>query len=70
VVRIRKEIESIVPNCKHAFIKKKNSISKNKKKVGVEHTTQEEVINALENCVTYSECSDQQNGQGKNKTGL
>jgi ribonuclease M5 len=53
--RIRKEVEGIVPNCKHAFIKKKNAISKNKKKVGVEHTTQEEILNALENCVTYSE---------------
>ena len=57
--KIRKEIESLVPNCKHAFIKKNNAISKNKKKVGVEHTTKEDVLKALENCVTYSETSNQ-----------
>lgn len=53
--KIRKEIQEIVPNCKHAFVKKEKSISKNKKKVGVEHTTKEEVLKALENCVSYVE---------------
>lgn len=51
--KIRKEIESIVPNCKHAFIKKDYAISKNKKKVGVEHTTKEEVSEALKNTITF-----------------
>lgn len=53
--RIRKEIQELVPNCKHAFVRKKESISKNKKKVGVEHTTKEEVLNALENLITYEQ---------------
>ena len=56
--RIRKEIQEIVPNCKHAFIRKKEAISKNKKKVGVEHTTKEEVLNALENVICYEEKED------------
>ena len=56
--KIRKEIQKIVPNCKHAFVRKKESISKNKKKVGVEHTTQKEVLQALENCVSYIEKED------------
>lgn len=56
--KIRREIQNIVPNCKHAFIRKKEAISKNKKKVGVEHTTKEEVLQALENCVSYIEKED------------
>ena len=45
-IYIPKEIQKIEPNCKHAFIRKKEAISKNKKKVGVEHTTKEEVLQA------------------------
>ena len=53
--KIRKEIEKIVPNCKHAFVSKQNSISKNKRKVGVEHTTKQEVLEALKNTITFVE---------------
>ncbi len=53
--KIRKEIQEIAPNCKHAFIRKKEAISKNKKKVGVEHSSKEEVMKALENLINYEE---------------
>lgn len=53
--KIRKEIETIVPNCKHAFVRKQKAISKNHKKVGVEHTTREEILKALESMISYEE---------------
>lgn len=52
---IRRQILEIIPDSKHAFIKKKTAISKNKKKVGVEHTTKEEVIKALESLISFVE---------------
>lgn len=45
--RIRAKIHEIVPNAKDAFIKKDLCISKNKRKVGVEHATDEEIYNSL-----------------------
>lgn len=50
--KIRKTIEQYIPNCKHAFIKKHEAISNNKKKVGIEHATDEVIINALNNLLT------------------
>lgn len=47
--KIRNEIEKMVPNCKHAFIRKKDSISKNNKKVGVEHASLDIIKESLEN---------------------
>ena len=47
--RIRSKIEEIVPNCKHAFIRKKDAHSHNFKKLGVEHATKEVIIECLEN---------------------
>ena len=47
--RIRQKIEEIVPNCKHAFIRKKDAHSSNNKKLGVEHATKEIIIECLEN---------------------
>ncbi len=47
--RIRAKIEEIVPNCKHAFIRKKDAHSSNNKKLGVEHATKEIIIECLEN---------------------
>jgi len=52
--RIRKKIEEIVPNALHAFIRKKDSISNNKKKVGVEHASLDSIKEALENVYTYN----------------
>lgn len=51
-------IRSIISNhvtVKHAFIKKEDAISSNKKKVGVEHATDEVIINSLNNLLTQSD---------------
>lgn len=46
--RIRQEVLKVVPNAKNAFIHKKDAISNNRKKVGVEHATKEMIIKSLE----------------------
>ncbi len=46
--RIRNKIVEIVPNAKHAYIKKELCISTNKKKVGVEHATKEDIKACLD----------------------
>jgi len=51
--KIRKEISSYLPTCKHAFVRKHNSIKRNK--VGVAEASKEEVLYALENVVTFNE---------------
>jgi len=45
--RIRKILNKYIPNAKHAFLKKDLAISKNKKKVGIEHAKKEDIIDAL-----------------------
>ena len=47
--KIRNIIASAVPNCKHAFLRKKDCISNNNKKVGIEHASKEAIIEALSN---------------------
>lgn len=47
--KIRRIIMEAVPNAKNAFLRKKDAISKNGKKVGIEHTTDECIIEALNN---------------------
>ena len=49
---IRKKIMSVVPNAQHVFIKKNEAISKNKKKVGVEHASLENIKKALDNIIS------------------
>ena len=51
--RIRNEISSYLPVCKHAFVRKENSIKRDK--VGVAEASKEEVLFALENVVTFDE---------------
>ena len=51
--RIRNEISSYLPVCKHAFVRKVNSIKRHK--VGVAEASKEEVLFALENVVTFDE---------------
>ena len=51
--RIRNEISSYLPVCKHAFVRKENSIKKHK--VGVAEASKEEVLFALENVVSFDE---------------
>ena len=45
--RIRSKIHEIVPSAIDVFMKKDLCISKNKKKVGVEHATDDDIYNAL-----------------------
>lgn len=45
--RIRRIIQSHVGETAHAFIPKENCISKNGKKVGIEHASKEDIMNAL-----------------------
>lgn len=47
--RIRNIISEAIPNCKHAFLRKKDCISNNKKKVGIEHASKDAIIDALTN---------------------
>lgn len=47
--RIRGIVNEAVPNAKHAFLRKKDAISKNHKKVGIEHASKEVIISSLEN---------------------
>lgn len=47
--QIRKKILEVVPNASNAFLIKKEGISKNKKKVGIEHASNEAIKKALEN---------------------
>jgi ribonuclease M5 len=51
--RIRNEISSYLPVCKHAFVRKENSIKRHK--VCVAEASKEEVLFALENVVTFDE---------------
>lgn len=52
--RIRKIITDVVPSAKQAFLRKNEAISKNKKKVGIEHASKESIVNSLQNVYTYS----------------
>ena len=49
--RIRNEISSYLPVCKHAFIEKKKAIKGHK--VGIAETKKEDIIEALKNVVTF-----------------
>lgn len=51
---IRRRITEIVPNAKQAFLRKKDAISKNKKKVGIEHADVECIKESLDNLYTFN----------------
>jgi ribonuclease M5 len=53
--KIRKTIMDAVPDACHAYLEKSKAISKNKQKVGVEHATRDDILEALDNCVHYDE---------------
>ena len=55
---IRKRITDVVPNAKQAFLRKKYAISKNKKKVGIEHADASVIKESLENVYTYNELNE------------
>lgn len=52
---IRQRIIDNIDNIKHAYIKNDKAVSKNKKKVGIEHASDEEIKLALENIYMYVE---------------
>lgn len=52
--RIRSAIQDLVPEAKHAFVSRRDSKSKNGKKLGVEHASEEVIRKALDNALTPS----------------
>lgn len=52
--KIRNRISECIPNVKHAFLRKKDAISKNKKKVGIEHASKECIMESL-SCIYADE---------------
>lgn len=50
--KIRQKIIDFIPNCKHAFIDKKNAIKG--KKVGIAEAKPKHILEALENVVEFS----------------
>lgn len=48
---IRKKIQQVCPNASHVFINKQDAISKNKKKLGVEHVSLDILRDALQGIV-------------------
>lgn len=52
--RIRNKILERVPNCENVFIKKTLAIDYKKHKVGVEHASDKDIIEALSNRISYS----------------
>ena len=49
--KIRDQIQTVVPNCKHAFVSKKDATGK--KKLGIAEANKEGVVLALENMVSF-----------------
>ena len=52
--RIRRIINEYVGDTQHAFLEKKKCISKNKKKVGIEHANKDDIKDALSKLYTSS----------------
>ena len=52
--KIRQAVTEVVPECKHAYLKKQDVIAKNGSGVGVEHASNEAIKAALENLLTAS----------------
>ncbi len=50
--KIRSIITQLIPNAKHAFLQKNKCISSNKKKVGIEHASKEDIYESLCNLLT------------------
>lgn len=49
---IRKKIQSVCPNVHHAFVNRKDAISKNKRKIGVEHVDLDILKKSLQNILS------------------
>lgn len=46
--KIRKKIVATIPDCEHIFVERSLAISKNKRKVGIEHMSKMDLDNALD----------------------
>lgn len=53
--RIRKQINDFLGETKHAFLPKEKCINKNKTKVGIEHASKADIIEALSNVLEVKE---------------
>jgi len=53
--RIRRIINDAIGDTKHAYVRKKDAISSNKKKVGVEHVPKIQIVEALNNVLSVKE---------------
>jgi len=53
--RIRSKLEHVLTHVAHAHIEKKDGISKNRKKVGIEHATDEIILEALKHIQYHNE---------------
>lgn len=51
--KIRNMIKDVLPNSKHAFVKKKDAIGKNK--VGIAEARKEAIIEALDNVISFDD---------------
>lgn len=52
--RIREKINNYVPGCDNVFIEKRYAIDERKHKVGIEHASLQDLKQALENRISYS----------------
>jgi len=53
--KIRKKVSQYVPNCRHAFLKKKDAFGGKHRSLGIEHATSEAILEALEQVYTVAE---------------
>ena len=53
--KIRDKIMQEIPECKHAYLRKEDAISKGNRGLGVEHANEEVIKKALENLMTPTE---------------
>lgn len=52
--KIRRKIVEQVPNVNQVFASKNNAISKNKKKIGIEHMSKEDILDMFKNVKIYN----------------
>ena len=57
--KIRQIVKQNIPNAKHAYLPNIKAVSKNKKKVGIEHASKKDIDNALENLYQHQEIKEE-----------
>ncbi|MDE7263196.1 MAG: ribonuclease M5 [Anaeroplasmataceae bacterium] len=68
--QIRTIVANAVPKAKHAFLRKKDAISKNRKKVGIEHASKECIIESLKHIYSNDVLADTINVEDMYSFGL